>query len=112
MGRSASAYVAILETMGGQGTALKYHACTPDDSAHMLGKVLPRDTPNVTYGALDQNRTVLVAPVSDNAAVHHFDADRGHRDGSLVICPLRFSRHKTFGTLGIDTLRADAPKDG
>lgn len=108
MKKNVSAYVGILETMGNQKVALKYHASTPHDSKYILDQTLTRETPNVTYQAIDENRIVLVKEVKECPSVHYFNTDY-HKDGALYIHPMRFSRHKIFGTIGIDTLQEEAP---
>jgi hypothetical protein len=95
--------VAVLETAG-PGAALKYLASTPYDSSCVLGKTLTRQDTSVSFGVVDSGRCLKLESVRANPKVHYFDAGT-HKDGMLVLYPLKYSRNKTFGVLGMDTLQ-------
>ena len=102
--KTLSAYVAILETVD-QNIGLKYQASTPYDSNFILGKIILRTDSNVTFDVIDTGRSVKIESVQNSNKKIHFFNSGNQKDGTLLICPLKYSRNKTFGTLGIDSLQ-------
>ena len=73
---------------------------------------------------IDESKAVHMANVRSQSDIHYFNADNQvnwmtikhfefnkqthslyKNDGSLLIYPLKYSRNKIFGTIGIDTLQ-------
>jgi len=101
--KTLSAYIAVLETVG-EGVGLKYQASTPYDSRFVLGKTVTRQETNVSFGVIDSGRFLKLESVRANPKVHYFDQS-SQKDGMLVVYPLKYSRNKTFGVIGLDTLQ-------
>lgn len=101
--KTISAYVAILETVG-QTIGLKYQASTPYDSKFMLGKVMSRENVPTTFEVVEGGRSIKLESVQVVENLHYFNPE-GRNDGALLLYPLKYSRSKTFGIIGIDTLQ-------
>ncbi|KAJ1186093.1 hypothetical protein NDU88_002877 [Pleurodeles waltl] len=86
---------------------LRYVACTLEDAPYVLNKALYRDMKGVSFNAVDDGKPVHVPRVQYHGNIHFWKYDRplDERTGSFLVLPLKDSRMRIFGTLGIDTIR-------
>ncbi|XP_078536145.1 EF-hand calcium-binding domain-containing protein 5 isoform X1 [Lissotriton helveticus] len=86
---------------------LRYVACTLEDAPYLLNKSLYRDMKGVSFNAVDEGKPVHVPRVQYHGNIHFWKYDRplDERTGSFLVLPLKDSRMRIFGTLGIDTIR-------
>jgi len=107
--KNISAYVSILEKLDSD-IVLKYHASTPHDSKYLLGKTLSQKTTNVSFRVIETGKSLLISRVQSDPNIHLFNPDNKN-NGSFAIYPLKYTRNKTFGCLGIDTLQEKNKKN-
>ncbi|XP_065274574.1 EF-hand calcium-binding domain-containing protein 5 [Emys orbicularis] len=109
--KKISAYIALLEqnqlSPERGEVLLRYVACTSDDAPYILNQALYRDMKGVSFAAAEEGKPVHVPRVQFHGNIHFWNYDRAERErrGSFLVLPLQDSRWRTFGILGLDTLR-------
>uniref|UniRef100_A0A8C3XR49 EF-hand calcium binding domain 5 n=1 Tax=Chelydra serpentina TaxID=8475 RepID=A0A8C3XR49_CHESE len=109
--KKISAYIALLEqnqlSPERGEVLLRYVACTSDDAPYILNQALYRDMKGVSFAAAEEGKPVHVPRVQLHGNIHFWNYDRPEqkRRGSFLVLPLQDSRWRTFGILGLDTLR-------
>ncbi|XP_039613110.1 EF-hand calcium-binding domain-containing protein 5-like [Polypterus senegalus] len=102
-GKNISASLALLEGPD----RLRYVACTAEDAPYVLNKELRREDKGVSFAALDQGNPVHIPRVRLHGNVHFWNTSRSEseRKGSFLVLPLKDAHGRSFGVIGIDTLR-------
>ncbi|XP_053864163.1 EF-hand calcium-binding domain-containing protein 5 [Malaclemys terrapin pileata] len=109
--KKISAYIALLEqnqlSPERGEVLLRYVACTSDDAPYILNQALYRDMKGVSFAAAEEGKPVHVPRVQFHGNIHFWNYDRAERErrGSFLVLPLQDSRWRTFGILGLDSLR-------
>ncbi|XP_059150410.1 EF-hand calcium-binding domain-containing protein 5-like isoform X2 [Physella acuta] len=85
---------------------LRYAACTPEDCPYMLGKALFKNMKGVSFQAVESGKPVHVPRVSNHGSIYFWNYNRTQeeREGSFVAVPIKDSKKRVFGILGIDTI--------
>ncbi|KAM7140016.1 EF-hand calcium-binding domain-containing protein 5 [Macrochelys suwanniensis] len=114
--KKISAYIALLEqnqlSPERGEVLLRYVACTSDDAPYILNQALYRDMKGVSFAAAEEGKPVHVPRVQLHGNIHFWNYDRPEqkRRGSFLVLPLQDFRWRTFGILGLDTLRDQCEK--
>uniref|UniRef100_F6VVB2 EF-hand calcium binding domain 5 n=1 Tax=Monodelphis domestica TaxID=13616 RepID=F6VVB2_MONDO len=106
-----SAHIAFLEenkAMPERGsTLLRNVACTAPDVPYVLNQVLYRDMSGISFAVVDKGEPIHVPEVDKHGNIHFWNTSRepGKQKGSFLAIPLQDAYKRSFGVLGVDTLR-------
>ncbi|XP_044531530.1 EF-hand calcium-binding domain-containing protein 5 [Gracilinanus agilis] len=106
-----SAHISLLEEnekMPERGsTILRIVACTAADVPFVLNQVLYRDMKGISFTVVDQGEPIHVPEVDKHGNIHFWNTscEPTKQKGSFLALPLEDAYKRTFGVLGIDTLR-------
>lgn len=109
-GKLISAYIAMLErnvNVPSRGPhLLRYVSATSEDAPYVLGKVLYPDMKGISFASIEGGKPIHVPKVSNHGNIHFWNNDRPEeeREGSFIVVPLKDSKKRVFGIMGIDTL--------
>ncbi|XP_020818960.1 LOW QUALITY PROTEIN: EF-hand calcium-binding domain-containing protein 5 [Phascolarctos cinereus] len=114
--KKISAYIALLEenkTMPKRGNVLLRNvACTKEDAPFLLKQALYRDMKGISFTVVDQGKPIHVPQVQKHGNIHFWNPSREQKDckGSFLAVPLEDAYKRSFGILGVDTLRDTSRK--
>ncbi|XP_027717508.1 EF-hand calcium-binding domain-containing protein 5 [Vombatus ursinus] len=114
--KKISAYIALLEenkTMPKRGKVLLRNvACTIEDAPFLLKQALYRDMKGISFTVVDQGKPIHVPQVEKHGNIHFWNPARQQKDckGSFLAIPLEDAYKRSFGILGVDTLRDTSRK--
>ncbi|XP_043861226.1 EF-hand calcium-binding domain-containing protein 5 [Dromiciops gliroides] len=115
--KKISAHIALLEEnkiMPKRGKVLLRNvACTVEDVPFVLKQVLYRDMKGISFSVVDKGQPIHVPQVEKHGNIHFWNTSRQQKDqkGSFLALPLEDAYKRSFGILGVDTLRDSSRKN-